>query len=357
MSDARLASLRTHHAEVLAAALAKQVLGAACNFDAPQRSETLAPATRLCFDCHSELECCEAAEGETGCHKRLWHPCELAADPACCDVDAGTEPRHGGRLEAVRGECAGNGLAFGSSQEARRAARRGDFCRPLAASRGEWLPRNLWEAFGAARRDALATLPAEPPSLRHLLGARLLGDSAEARRRAPPKVVEMLRRELRDGGATAEGAAAACDAGAVLRAAERAVRAHLLPAPAPPRLDEVAAAAKQTLTALFAPADNQTLTALFAPAAAAGAADKSPKQKGKSEASGVGSLVNMNTFVPSLIFLMTFCLADSQDPFPIATLPILKWIWLFMGVVSLMASGRQSQFNPCTHLPGASCPT
>ena len=46
MSDARLAALRTHHAEVLAAALAKQVLGAACNFDAPQRSETLAPATR-----------------------------------------------------------------------------------------------------------------------------------------------------------------------------------------------------------------------------------------------------------------------------------------------------------------------
>ena len=109
-------------------------------------------------------------------------------------------------------------------------------------------------------------------------------------------------------------------------------------------------------------------TALFAPAAAAGAADKSPHAGGKSEASGVdslkngavtnvGSLVNMNTFVPSLIFLMTFCLADSQEPFPIATLPILKWLWLFMGVVSLMASGRQSQFNPCTHLPGASCPT
>ena len=77
----------------------------------------------------------------------------------------------------------------------------------------------------------------------------------------------------------------------------------------------------------------------------------------KSGASGVGSLVNMNTFVPSLIFLMTFCLADSQEPFPIATLPILKWMWLFMGVVSLMASGRQSQFNPCTHLPGASCPS
>ena len=46
MSDARLAALRTHHAEVLAAALAKQILGASCNFDAPQRSETLAPATR-----------------------------------------------------------------------------------------------------------------------------------------------------------------------------------------------------------------------------------------------------------------------------------------------------------------------
>ena len=104
MSDARLAALRTHHAEVLAAALAKQILGAACNFDAPQRSETLAPATRLCFDCHSELECCESSDGETGCHKRLWHSCELAADPACCDVDAGTAPRHGGRLEAVRAE-------------------------------------------------------------------------------------------------------------------------------------------------------------------------------------------------------------------------------------------------------------
>ena len=91
------------------------------------------------------------------------------------------------------------------------------------------------------------------------------------------------------------------------------------------------------------------------PSAAAGAADKSPHAGSKT--SGVGSLVNMNTFVPSLIFLMTFCLADSQEPFPIATLPILKWLWLFMGVVSLMASGRQSQFNPCTHLPGASCPS
>ena len=135
---------------------------------------------------------------------------------------------------------------------ARRAARRGDFCRPLAASRGEWLPSNLWEAFGAARRDALATLPAEPPSLRHLLGARLLGDSAEARGGAAARRRDAAAR-ARDGGATAEGAAAACDAGAVLRAAERAVRAHLLPAPAPPRLDEMAAAAKQTLSALLRP--------------------------------------------------------------------------------------------------------
>ena len=123
MSDARLAALRTHHAEVLSAALAKQVLGAACNFDAPQRSETLAPATRLCFDCRSDLECCEAAEGEAGCHKRLWHPCELAADPACCDVDPGPEPRHGGPREAVRAQRAGDGLAVGPSHAARPAAR------------------------------------------------------------------------------------------------------------------------------------------------------------------------------------------------------------------------------------------
>ena len=91
------------------------------------------------------------------------------------------------------------------------------------------------------------------------------------------------------------------------------MRAHLLPAPAPPRLDEMAAAAKQTLSALFAPAGNQTLSALFAPPPRR-APSANPHAGGKSGASGVGSLVNMNTFVPSLIFLMTFCLADSQSP-------------------------------------------
>ena len=298
MSDARLAAL--HHAP------RRGPRGGARQADPrrrvqappPRRSGRRSrPAPALLFDCHSELECCRVGGGRaelatSGCGTRA----ELRPTPACCDVDARAprprrrRPPRGGARRVRRQQPRVRLVGERGARRARRLlpAARGVARRVAAEQFVAGVRRRAARRARDARRAAEPAPPARRPPPRR--------QRRRARRRARRRVVETLRRELRDGGATAEGAAAACDAGAVLRAAE-------------PRCQR-----------------------------------RRPCR--------VGSLVNMNTFVPSLIFLMTLLprrLAESAS-FPIATLPILKWLWLFMGVVSLMASGRQPPVHP-VHAP------
>ena len=131
LSSALAVHLREAYVEALAEALAQQVLTARCNWARPQ-SATGAPLPKLCFECPPatdgvapvESQCCLAGgvrvEPATGtehavpnvtlggrfCHRVLWHSCEAAADPGCCDVLVGAEARFGGSADAALAGCA-----------------------------------------------------------------------------------------------------------------------------------------------------------------------------------------------------------------------------------------------------------